>query len=71
MNSSVALGYTKCGLPFLSMVVLLIGVHLFVEIGERKIHFKLRSITHVATKVHVILRTFAVLTWMSDTIELV
>ena len=35
------------------------------------IHSKLRSITHVATNVHVILRSFAMSTWMSDTIELV
>ena len=35
------------------------------------LHSKLRSITHVATKVHVILRSFVVLTWMSDTIQLV
>ena len=35
------------------------------------IHSKLRSITPVATKVHVILRSFVVLTWMHDTIELV
>ena len=32
---------------------------------------KLRSIILVATKVHVILRSFVVLTWMRDTIELV
>ena len=35
------------------------------------LHSKLRSITHVATKVHMILRSFVVLTWMRDTIELV
>jgi hypothetical protein len=34
------------------------------------IHSKLRSITHVATKVHVILRSFVVLTWMHNTSEL-
>ena len=34
-------------------------------------HSKLCSITHVATKVHVILRSFVVLTWMRDTIDLV
>lgn len=34
-------------------------------------HSKLRSLTPVATKVHVILGGFAVLTWMRDTIELV
>jgi hypothetical protein len=36
-----------------------------------KLHSKLCSITHVATKLHVILRSFVVLTWMRDTIELV
>ena len=36
-----------------------------------RIHSKLRSITHVATKVHVILRSFVMLTWIRDTIELV
>ena len=34
-------------------------------------HSKLRSITHAATKVHVLLWSFVVLTWMHDTIELV
>jgi hypothetical protein len=35
-----------------------------------QIHSKLiRSITPVATKVHEMLRTFVVLTWMRDTIE--
>ena len=32
---------------------------------------KLRSITLVATKVHVIVQSFVVLTWMCDTIALV
>ena len=36
-----------------------------------QIHSELCSITHVATKVHVILRSFLVLTWMCDNIELV
>jgi hypothetical protein len=35
------------------------------------VHSKLPSITHVATKVHVILHIFVVLTWIRDTIELV
>ena len=35
------------------------------------IHSKFRSITHVAIKVHVILWSFVVVTWMRDTIELV
>ena len=35
------------------------------------LHSKLYSITPVATKVHVILRSFVVLTRMRDTIELV
>jgi hypothetical protein len=34
-------------------------------------HFKLCSITAVATKVHVILWSFVVLTWMHDIVELV
>ena len=32
---------------------------------------KLHSITPVATKVHVILQSFVVFTWMRDTVELV
>ena len=35
------------------------------------VHSKLHSITYVATKTHVILWSFVVLTWMRDTIELV
>jgi hypothetical protein len=35
------------------------------------LHSKLPSITPLATKVHVILRSFVVLTRMHDTIELV
>ena len=35
------------------------------------LHSKLRSITHVATIVHVILQSYVVFTWMRDTIELV
>jgi hypothetical protein len=38
---------------------------------DKNVHSKLYSITHVATKVYVILRSFVVLTWMSDTSELV
>jgi hypothetical protein len=34
-------------------------------------HSKLRSITYAATKVHISLRSFVVLTWMRDMIELV
>ena len=34
-------------------------------------HSKLRSITRVATKVHVILQNFVVITWMRDIVELV
>ena len=37
----------------------------------KAVHFKLCSITPVATAVHVILRSFIVLTWMCDTMELV
>ena len=39
--------------------------------GGGAVHSKLRSITPVAIKVHVILRSFVVLTWVHDTIELV
>ena len=35
------------------------------------LHSKLRSITPVAAKMHVTLRSFVVLTWMRDTSELV
>ena len=51
----------------LSHIILLRGGVLFSIL----IHSKLRSITPVITKVHVILRSFVVLTWMRDTIELV
>ena len=37
----------------------------------RQLHSKLRGITHVATKVRVILQSFIVLTWMHDIVELV
>jgi hypothetical protein len=40
-----------------------------VEGGPFWIHSKLCSITLMATKVHVILRSFVVLTWMRVTIE--
>ena len=36
-----------------------------------QIHSKLHSIIHVATKVHMILRSFVVLKRMSDTVDLV
>ena len=35
------------------------------------LHSELRSMTPVATKVHVILRSFVVLIWIHDIIELV
>ena len=35
------------------------------------LHYNLRSITSVATKVHMILRGFVVVMWMRDTSELV
>ena len=35
------------------------------------VHIKPGSITHVATKVQVMLRSFVVLTWMRDIVELV
>jgi hypothetical protein len=37
---------------------------------ELAIHSNLGSITTMATKVHMILRSFVVLTWMRDVIEL-
>ena len=39
--------------------------------ASHTLHSKLRSITHVATKVHAIIHSFVVLTWMRDTIEIV
>ena len=36
-----------------------------------ELHFNLPNIKHVATKVHVILRRFVVLTWMYDNRDLV
>ena len=36
---------------------------------SNQLHSKLRSITPVATKVHVILRSFVVLTWMRGVVE--
>jgi hypothetical protein len=39
--------------------------------SEGWVHSKLCSITHVATKLHMVLRSFVVLAWMCDTIELV
>ena len=41
------------------------------DLPHNIVHSKLRSITHVATKVHVLLRSFVVSTWMRDTIDLV
>jgi hypothetical protein len=35
------------------------------------LHFELCNVMFVATKGHVILRSFVVVTWMRDTIELV
>jgi hypothetical protein len=39
--------------------------------GISQIHSKLCSIAFVAIRVHLILRSFVVLTWMCDTVELV
>jgi hypothetical protein len=44
--------------------------HIYGVGNAYHIHSKLCSITHVATKAHVILRSLVVLTWMCDTIEL-
>ena len=40
-----------------------------IYVGQ--LHSKLRSITHAATKVHMTLRSFVVLTWMRDTSDFV
>ena len=48
--------------------------HLVPAAREMRECYSLNSVVHitpVATKVHVILRSFVVLTWMRDTIELV
>ena len=46
-------------------------VKIIVFINPTKyIHSKLHSMTPVATKVHMILRSFVVLTWMRNTSEL-
>ena len=37
----------------------------------KAMHSKLRSIIHVAIKVHMILQSFVLLTWMRDNKELV
>ena len=44
-----------------------VGVPLYID----QYTSKLRIITPMASKVHVILQSFVVLTWMRDTIELV
>jgi hypothetical protein len=51
--------------------MLVLGCWFYIFLGGVFVHSKLRSITHVATKVHVILRSFVMLTWLRDTIELV
>jgi hypothetical protein len=50
-----------------NIVVVLVGTYGWDCI---KIYFKLRGITSVTTKVHVILWGFVELIWMRDTIEL-
>ena len=47
------------------------SIPILVQTVARMIHSKLCSITPVATKVHVILQSFLVLTWMCDIIDLV
>ena len=45
-------------------------LHVFLSRAvHAKLHSKLRSITPVATKVHVMVWGFVVLTWMHDTIK--
>jgi hypothetical protein len=46
-------------------------LHSHLQKNKQKVHSKLRSITPVATKVHMILQSFVVLTRTRDTIELV
>ena len=41
------------------------------DIIKINVHSQLRSITPMATKVHMMLQSFVVLTWMRDTRELV
>jgi hypothetical protein len=48
-----------------------VSCFILVEIMNTAPHFKLHSITPMATKVHVMLRSFVVLTWIRDIIELV
>ena len=43
----------------------------YIQIGIYKLHSNVSNITHVAIKVHVIVRRFIVLTWMHDDRELV
>ena len=49
-------------------LLVLLGIQFYQLQREQEVHSKLRSITPVATKVHVILRSFVVLTWMCDII---
>ena len=52
------------------LIVLLIKIEWRVE--EQAYLYTLNSgVSHLTTKVHVILQSFVVLTWMRDTIELV
>ena len=56
--------------PHNTITSLYVWTYISIEKGNIKVelHSKPRSITPVATKVHVILQGFVVLTWMCDAI---
>ena len=75
---------SQCYLPCPHKKFTLLKYGMSIEIGDHQtnkqtnktpndihIHYKLLSITPMATKVHVILHSFVVLTWMRDTTKLV
>ena len=68
------LGFGSNNIPWIDGWPLLLGLknQAWTQAEASRLpHSKLRSITPVATKVHVILRSFVVLTWMRDISELV
>ena len=50
------------GAELVQDVVYMHGCNRLGQHGDNLVHLKLRSITHVTTKVHMILRSFVVLT---------
>ena len=75
--------YFQCVNTIKLIRIFFIGLHVFVgthnnslsivtptQLGHY-IHSKLRNITPMATRVHMILQSFVVLIWMHDAIELV